>query len=88
MAIVYGTKRRPIGKIWPHQSGSIAAATNGRRLPVGLYVTERMAVLALMDCANRPLTIDAYLEWCEALLADEPAPLDGAQTYKISADLL
>jgi hypothetical protein len=84
MATVYGTKRKPIGKVMPHISGSIAAQIGNRRL--GLFTSEDLAVMAILDCAAPALTIDAYCEWLEELLAEEPVA-DGLATFRIDADL-
>jgi hypothetical protein len=85
MAVVYGIKRTPIGKVMPHPSGAIAAFDGKRRL--GLFVTTDLAVSAILDCAKPPLTVAAYLEWFEALVEEEPAA-DGAASYRVDADLL
>jgi len=72
MAVVYSVKQKPIGKIWPHPSGSIAAATNGRRNPIGLFTSTALAIAALMDCSDWPLEEETWLIWVE-LLIEEPA---------------
>jgi hypothetical protein len=69
MAVVYGTERQPIGKIRPTKSGAVAASIGYKRL--GLFVNENMAVTAIMDIADRPIEVEGYLEWVEALLMDE-----------------
>jgi len=70
MAVVFNTKRRPIGKVTPHISGAIAAF-DGRRHRLGLFVNESMAVVAILDCADKPLEVEGYLGWLEALVAEE-----------------
>lgn len=84
MAVVFNTKRRPIGKVTPHISGSIAAF-DGKRHRLGLFVSESMAVMAILDLAKPPA--DALLDWCEELLVEELVT-DGTATYRIDADLL
>jgi hypothetical protein len=86
MAVVYGIKRTPIGKVMPHSSGSLIAFGGGKRR-LGLFVTTDLAVSAILDCAKPPLTVAAYLEWFEALVEEEPA-VDGAASYRVDADLL
>jgi len=71
MAIVYGIKRRPIGKIWAHPSGSIAAATDGRRNPIGLFTSMSLAIQALMDLADKPLQAEGFIALVEALLIED-----------------
>ena len=70
MAAVYGIKRKPIGKVVPHISGSNAAFDGGRRR-LGLFVSESMAIAAIMNCADKPLEVDGYLVWVEAMIAEE-----------------
>lgn len=86
MAVVFNTKRRPIGKVTPHISGAIAAF-DGKRHRLGLFVNESMAVMAILDFAKPPIGADAWLAWVEELLGEESVP-NGTETFKIDLDLL
>ena len=70
IATVYGTKRKPIGKVTPHRSGSIAAFDEKRRR-LGLFTSADLAIAAILDLAAPALTIEGYLEWFEALVEEE-----------------
>jgi hypothetical protein len=80
MATVYGIKRKPVGKVTPHPSGAIAAQIGQKR--IGLFTDESLAVMAILDLAKRPLTVEGYLA-----LVEEPVA-DGAATFQIDADLM
>jgi hypothetical protein len=69
MATVYGVKRKPLGKITPHISGNIAAQIGSKRS--GLFTNEDLAVAAILDLAAPALTVDAFLEWYEAIVTEE-----------------
>jgi hypothetical protein len=84
MAVVYRNQRK-LGKIWPNEAGAIIAAINGGKR-IGLSAD--LAIAAILDLTKRPIEVDALLVWLEELLAEEPAPLDGAETYRVSVDLL
>jgi hypothetical protein len=70
MATVYNAERQPIGKVKPHRSGAIAAF-DGRRRPIGLFVNENLAVMALLDIADKPIEPEIWIEWIEALLIED-----------------
>lgn len=84
MAVVF-SRQRPIGKIKPHRSGAVAAF-DGKRRCLGLFTSEGLAIMALMDCAKRPIEVDVWRGWVIALLAEESVPSE-TPTYKISACL-
>lgn len=69
MATVYGVKRTPVGKLAPHPSGAIAAQIGQKR--IGLFVTESLAVMSILDLAAPALEVDGYLEWFDALVEEE-----------------
>jgi hypothetical protein len=69
MAVVF-SRQRPVGKVMPHISGAIAAF-DGQRRRLGLFVTTDLAVSAILDIANKPLEVDGYLEWFDALVEEE-----------------
>ena len=86
IATVYGTKRKPIGKVTPHRSGSIAAFDEKRRR-LGLFTSADLAIAAILDLAKRPIELEARLAWVEELLVKETVA-DGTATHRIDADLL
>jgi hypothetical protein len=72
MAVVF-SRQRPVGKIWPNGAGAIIAATiGGRRL--GAFTSVALAIAASLDCADTPLTVDAWLAWFEELVDEEVDP--------------
>ena len=77
IATVYGTKRKPIGKVTPHRSGSIAAFDEKRRR-LGLFTSADLAIA---------IELEARLAWVEELLVKETVA-DGTATHRIDADLL
>ena len=66
MATVYNAERQPIGKVKPHRSGAIAAF-DGKRRCLGLFTSESLAIMALMDCADKPIEAEIWCQWCEAI---------------------
>jgi hypothetical protein len=74
MAVVYRNQRR-LGKIWPNGAGAIVAATIGGKR-IGLFTSECLAIMALMDCADKPLEPEPWIEWCDVIAASLTSPPD------------
>ena len=73
MATVYNAERQPIGKVKPHRSGAIAAF-DGKRRCLGLFTSESLAIMALMDCADKPIEAEIWIEWVAAIVASLSLP--------------
>jgi hypothetical protein len=70
MPSVFRTDRQRIGSIKAAKGGT-TAAWNRHHRRIGTFVSEDLAITALMDIAEQPLEEEPWCEWVTALLTEE-----------------